>query len=246
MTCLSGLLINVFLSTLIYDFLCSITIQSWRNSYHVGTFYLGQPESAFLDYDLSYLALGSMIFYSLCSWNCTFEIKMSLLSTYLIWIHWLLPPRVNTVGGWLVTSNAWHDFWRGNVTVCLLSLSNPAACCGVCLSFTPLNSCLKSSRNTAGAPWSLALSYPFPFLLKFCTMRLLVPSLSSRPNSLENFIRGPLKSCSWPWGQALAILKGPRVILMCSYDGTHSYSQISSDQKHLLKHWPAGKITTPK
>lgn len=246
MTCLSGLLINVFLSTLIYDFLCSITIQSSRNSYHVGTFYLGQPESAFLGRDLSYLAVGSMIFYSLCSWNCTFEI-INVITFYISNLNSLAPSSwVDTVRGWLVTSNAWPDFWRGNVTVCLLSLSNPAACQGVCLPFTPLNSCLKSSRNTAGASWSLALSYPFPFLLKFCTMRLLVPSLSSKPNCLENFIRGPLRSCSRPWGQALAILKGPRVILMCSYDGTHSYSQISPDQKHLSKHWPAGKITTPK
>lgn len=137
----------------------------------------------------------------------------------------------------------WGNLTCENVTVSFLSLSNPAACCGVSLSLTPLNSCLKSSRKTAGASCSLALSDPFPFLLKFCSMR---PSLSSRPNSLENFIRGPLRSFLWPWGQTLAILKGPRVILMCNYDGTHSCSQISSDQKHQLKHWPAGKITMLK
>lgn len=144
-----------------------------------------------------------------------------------------------------------EHFIRGNltcenVTGSFLSLSNPAACCGGIFIIHPTELCLKSSRNTAGASWSLALSDPFPFLLKFCSMRPLVSSLSSRPNSLENFIRGPLRSCSWPWGQALAILKGPRVILMCSYNETHSCSQISSDQIHLLKHWPAGKITMLK
>lgn len=119
MTCLSGLLINVFLSTLIYDFLCSITIQSWRNSYHVGIFYLGQPESAFLGRDLSYLALGSMIFYSLCSWNCTFEI-INVITFYISNLNSLAPSSwVDTVRRWLVTSNAWHDFWRVEMWRCV-------------------------------------------------------------------------------------------------------------------------------
>lgn len=119
MTCLSGLLINVFLSTLIYDFLCSITIQSCQNSYHVGTFYLGQPESAFLGRDLSYSALGLMIFYSLCSWNCTFEI-INVIPFYISNLNFWHQACIGSFHHeWTQREDGWRGFWHVEMWQCV-------------------------------------------------------------------------------------------------------------------------------